>query len=60
MDFAVPADYRVKLKEYENRDKYLDLVRGLKKLWNMKVMIIPIVIGSLGTVMKVLVYHIRN
>ena len=30
-DFAVPADYRVKLKESETRDKYLDLARGLKK-----------------------------
>ena len=29
---SVPADYRVKLKEIEKRDKYLDLARGLKKL----------------------------
>ena len=32
--------------------KYLDLARELKKLWNMKVTIIPIVIGALGTVTK--------
>ena len=31
MDFAVPADHWVKLKESENRDKYLDLARELKK-----------------------------
>ena len=31
VDFAVPADYRVKLKEGEKRDKYLDLDRELKK-----------------------------
>ena len=31
MDFAVPADYGVKLKESENRDKYLDLARELEK-----------------------------
>ena len=48
--FAVLADYRVKLKEFEKRDKYLDLARGLKKLWNMKVTIILIVIGAFGTV----------
>ena len=41
-----------KLKECEKKDKYLDLVRKLKKLWNMKVTIIPIVIGALGTVTK--------
>ena len=31
VDFAVPADYRVKLKENEKRDKYQDLARGRKK-----------------------------
>ena len=31
MDFAVPADYRAKLKESEKKDKYLDRVRELKK-----------------------------
>ena len=50
MDFAVPADHRIKLKECEKRDKYLDLARELKELWNMKVTIIPIVIGAFGTV----------
>ena len=52
VDFAVPADHRIKLKEYEKRNKYLDLARELKKLWNMKVTIIPIVIGAFGTVTK--------
>ena len=31
MDFAILADYGVKLKESEERDKYLDLARELKK-----------------------------
>ena len=52
VDFAVPADQRIKLKECEKKDKYLDLVKELKKLWNMKVIIIPIVIGVFGTVTK--------
>ena len=52
VDFAVLADRRIKLKECEKKDKYLDLVRELKKLWNMKVTIIPIVIGAFGTVAK--------
>ena len=34
VNFAVPADYRVKLKESEKKDKYLYLTRELKKLWN--------------------------
>ena len=40
VDFAVPADYRIKLKECEKKDKYLNLARELKKLWNMKVTIV--------------------
>ena len=52
VDFAVPADYRIKLKECEKRDKNLDLARELKKIWNMKVTIIPIVTGAFGTVTK--------
>ena len=52
MDFAVPVHHRIKLKECEKKDKYLDLARELKKLWNMKVTITPIVIGAFGTVTK--------
>ena len=53
VDFPVPANHRINLKESEKRDKYLDLARELKKkLWNMKVTIVPIVIGALGTVTK--------
>ena len=52
VEFAVPADHRIKLKECEKIDKYLDLVRELKKIWNMKVTIIPIVIGAFGTLTK--------
>ena len=50
VDFAVPADHRVKIKESEKINKYIDLARELRKLWNMKV--VPIVIGVLGTVPK--------
>ena len=46
VDFAVPADHRIELKVCEKKDKYLDRARELKKLWNMKVTIIPIVIGA--------------
>ena len=52
VDFAVPADHRINLKESEKKDKYLDLARELKKLWNIKVTIVPIVIGALGTITK--------
>ena len=52
VDFAVPADHRINLKECEKKDKYLDLAKELKKLSNMQVKIIPIVIGAFGTAIK--------
>ena len=52
VDFAVPADHKIKLKESEKKDKYLDLARESKKIWNMKVTIIPIVIDAFGIVPK--------
>ena len=53
VDFAVPANHKVKIKEDKMRDKYLDLARELKKLWN--VIVIPLKIGVLRTVPKGLV-----
>ena len=46
------ADHKIKLKECEKKDKYLDLARELKKLWNMQVTTIPFVIDAFGTVTK--------
>ena len=51
-DFAIPNDSRIETKEFEKLDKYQDLARELKKLWNMNVRVIPIVICALGTTPK--------
>ena len=52
VDFHVSADHRVELKESEKKDQFLDITRGLKKHWNMKVTVIPIVTGALFTATK--------
>ena len=49
VDFAVPANHREKIKESK---KYLDLAREHKKLWNMKLIVILIVIGAIGIMPK--------
>ena len=47
MNFAVSSEHQVRLKESEKRDKYLDLAGEMeKKLWNMKVTVISIVISA--------------
>ena len=52
IDVAVPWDSRVLLKEQEKRDKYQDLRIEVRRLWNMPVEIVPIIIGALGTIPK--------
>ena len=60
VDIAVPADNKVKLKESVKRDKKQDLAREPEKLWNMKVTMISVVIGGLGTVTKGLVQGLED
>ena len=55
MDFAITADHGLKLK-----DKYFDLTRELKKKLNLKVTLIPIVIGAFATVTKGLVKGLED
>ena len=54
IDFAIPYNSRVDSKEMEKIEKYQDLVRELNKLWDMKVVVIPIVLGALGKTPKTL------
>ena len=39
---------------------YLDYARELKNLWNIKVTIVPIVIGALGTKTKILLKGLED
>ena len=53
IDFLIiPYNTRVDDKEVEKIEKYLDLARELKKLWNMKVIVVRLVVGALGTPAK--------
>ena len=49
-DFDVGADQSVKIKEIEMLDKYLNLFREQKKLRNIKVTLVLIEFGALGTI----------
>ena len=52
MDFVVPANERVKIKENVKRDKSLYLASEVKELWNIKMTVISVWIGARGTVLK--------
>ena len=43
---------RIEEKDKDKREKYQELGRELQKIWNVKVKIIPLVVGSLGAIPK--------
>ena len=52
IDFAFPGDSKIEEKEKDMIEKYQDLGRELQKIWNVKMKMIPLVIGSLGAIPK--------
>ena len=50
IDFAVPGDSRTEEKEKDKTEECQDLGRELQKIWNVKVKIMPLVVGSLGAI----------
>ena len=61
MDFAISGEYTEKIKESEKGDKYVDLIKELKKkLWNMKVAVMLIVVGALGTILNRLLKGVED
>ena len=51
-ELCLPGNQWLKVKENEKSDTYLDLTTELKKLWNIKMTVIPIVIGAFGMISK--------
>ena len=52
IDFAVPGDSRIEKKEKDKIEKHQVLGKELQKKWDVKVNIIPLVVGSLGGIPK--------
>ena len=48
----IPTDKNVSVAEFEKLSKYKDLEIEVEKLWHMKTVTIPVVIGALGMIKK--------
>jgi len=51
-DVAIPADRNVVQKEAEKKLKYKSLCIEIKRMWNLKCTIIPVIIGDTGIVTR--------
>ena len=58
---AIPGDIRVSEKEKEKIERYQELKREIKRMWNIRsIKVIPVVVGALGSTSKQLKKYIEE
>jgi len=60
IDMSVPSDNNVSAKEFEKLSKYKDLEIEISKMWNVKAITIPVIIGALGIIKKGTQKHLEK
>ena len=60
IDMTVPSVRNIALKESEKKSKYKDLELEIQRMWHMKTIVIPVVVGALGTVKKGMIENIEK
>jgi len=49
---AIPGDRNEIKKEAEKLVKYKDLITEIRRMWNVKAKVIPVITGATGTISK--------
>jgi hypothetical protein len=57
---AISGDRNVIRKEAEKILKYEELIIQIQRMWNVKIKVIPIIIGATGTISKSFRKHLSN
>jgi len=60
IDVAISGDRNVIKKGFEKILKYKDLTIEIKRMWNVKTKVIPVIIGATGTISKSLRKYVSN
>ena len=60
IDMTIQSDRSIALKEIEKKSKYKDLELEIQRVWQMKAIVIPVVVVALGTVKKGMVENIEK
>jgi hypothetical protein len=60
IDVAIPGDRNVIKKGTEKILKYKNLIIEVQPMWNVKVTVIPVIVGATGTVSKSLRQYLSN
>ena len=57
---TVPSNRNIALKETEKKSKHKDLKLEIQRMWHMKTVVTPVIVGALGTVKKGMVENIKK
>ena len=60
IDITVTSDRNIALKEIEKKSNYKDLELEIRRMWHIKTVVIPVVVGVFGTVKKGMVENIKK
>jgi len=60
IDVAISGDKNVIKKEAEKILKYKDLTIEIQRMWNVKIKVIPVIIGAAGTILKSFRKYVNN
>ena len=60
IDFSVPWDGNVKIKEDEKTERYGPLATEIRSVYKVRTEIIPIIVGALGTIPKRLPGYLKS
>ena len=50
IDISIPGDSRISQKSVEKRDRYRDLSVIVSRLWSTSTMVVPVIVGALGSI----------
>jgi len=60
IDLAISGDRNVIKKEPEKILKYKDFTIEIQRMWNVKIEVIPVIIGATGTISKSFGKYVRT
>jgi hypothetical protein len=60
IDVAISGDRNVIKKEVTKILKYKDLTTEIQRMWNVKTKVIPVIIGTTGTISKSFKKYVSN
>ena len=60
IDVAISGDRNVIKKEAKKILKYKDLTIEIQRMWNVKIKVIPVIIGATGTISKSFTKYMSN